>query len=279
VHWGLYTDASLNRKAGVLPRISDFTPLSAAGTNSFVSVFQVVDLAHGYSWTDGNPEAVVDDTRTGVWAYGIPTIGTGFELTVPADTTERTLQLYVGVYAGRGDLEATLSDGSAPDYRNTTLSSMMGSMNRVYTLSYAAGSTGQTLQIRWRLEQGFRPDANVTLQAAALSIPGGNNPPSVLLTDPVNNSNFPLGSTIDVAATANDFDGSVMRVEFFADGNKIGEDDQPAWASWHLHRRACTASLPKPQTVTARPRPRSRLRSLSWHGRDADRRGGESPRS
>src|SRR5262245_15428262 len=76
VHWGLFTEASLSRKAGVLPQISDFTALAGESTNAFVFVYQVTDLAHGYSWTDGTPDPVVDDTHTGVWAYGVPTIGT-----------------------------------------------------------------------------------------------------------------------------------------------------------------------------------------------------------
>ncbi len=233
VHWGLYTETSLNRKAGVLPRISDFTEIAAAGTNSFLFVFQVTDLAHGYSWTDGIPEPLVNDTHTGVWAYGIPAFGTGFEFTVPADTTMRTLKVYVGLFAARGEIEATLSDGSAPAYMNNTLSSMFGSVNRVYTFNYAAASAGQTLRIRWTLLSGFRPDANVTLHAAALSIPGGNNPPSVLLTNPVNNANFSVGSAITLNATAFDFDGNVNKVEFFANGEPIGQDTtSPYAASW-----------------------------------------------
>ena len=233
IHWGLYTETSLNRKAGVLPRISDFTELAAEGSNAFLFVFQVTDLAHGYSWSDGTPEPVVNDTHTGVWAYGIPTFGTGFEFTVPADTTTRTLKVYLGVFTGRGEIEATLSDGSASLYQNNTLSSIMGSVNREYTFTYAAASASQTLRIRWRLQMGFRPDANVTLHAAALSVLGGNNPPSVLLTNPVNNANFPVGIPITLNATASDFDGTVNKVEFFADGDSIGQDaNSPYSATW-----------------------------------------------
>jgi hypothetical protein len=233
VHWGLYTETSLNRKAGVVPRISDFTELSGMGTNSFLFVFQVTDLAHSYSWTDGNPEPVVNDTHTGVWVYSVPTFGSGFEFTVPADTSTRTLKVFLGVFAGRGKIEASLSDGSAPAYVNDTLSSIMGSVNREYTFTYAAASSGQSLHIRWTLQMGFRPDANVTLHAAALSMAGGNNPPSVLLTNPVQNANFPAGSAITLNATANDFDGTVSKVEFFANGDKIGQDAaSPFSSSW-----------------------------------------------
>jgi hypothetical protein len=237
IHWGYFTETSLNRKAGVLPRISDFTELGAAGTNSFVFVFQVTDLAHGYSWTDGTPEPVVNDTHTGVWAYGLPAFGTGFEFTVPADTTMRTLKVYLGLYRARGDFEATLSDGSAPAYMNSTLSSSSGSSNRVYTVAYAAASPGKTLRVRWTFQSaaGVPPamDANVTLHAAALSVAGGNNPPSVVLTSPDNNANYSVGGNVMLSANATDFDGTVSKVEFFADGVLIGQDtSNPYSASW-----------------------------------------------
>ena len=233
VHWGLYTETSVNQKFGVQSEMGQLTPLAAPGSNSFVFVYQVTDLAHSYSWTDGKPERRVDETHTGVWTYGFPEIGTGFEFTVPADTTTRTLRVYLGLYAAHGQMEATLSDNSAPAYLNATLSSLTDSTNRLYTFNYAAGSPSQTLRIRWTLLQGFSPVANVTLHAAALSISGGNNPPIVMLTRPANNSNVPAGAAISLDATADDCDGSVSNVEFLVDGSLIGQDStNPYDASW-----------------------------------------------
>ena len=48
-------------------------------------------------------------------------VGNGFEITVPADTTTKTLKLYVGVWFTQDKLKATLSDASAPAYVDTTL--------------------------------------------------------------------------------------------------------------------------------------------------------------
>jgi hypothetical protein len=148
VHWGLYTEASVNQKFGAQSQIGNLTPLEAPGSNSFLAVYRVTDLAHAYSWTDGKPERRVDETHTGVWAYGFPAIGTGFEFNVPADPTMRTLKVYLGLFAARGQMEATLIDGSAPPYVNATLLSHSDSSNRVYTFNYAAGSPGQFLRIR-----------------------------------------------------------------------------------------------------------------------------------
>jgi hypothetical protein len=259
VHWGLYTETSVNRKFGVQSVIGDLMPLAAPGTNSFLVVYQVTDLAHSYSWIDGKPERRVDETHTGVWAYGFPAIGTGFEFSVPADTTTRTLRVYLGLYAARGQMEATLSDNSSPAYLNATLSSLTDSTNRLYTFNYAAGTPGQTLRIRWTLLQGFSPVANVTLHAAALSIIGGNNPPSVMLTHPANDSNFPAGAPISINAAAEDCDGSVSNVEFFVDSYPIIQDDtNPYDASWTpptLGRYRFTAKATDNNAATGPSRP------------------------
>ncbi|MFZ3081480.1 Ig-like domain-containing protein [Rhodoferax ferrireducens] len=51
----------------------------------------------------------------------------------------------------------------------------------------------------------------------------GNLPPSVSITAPANGASFTEGAGIVMSATATDVDGSVAKVEFFADSNKIGE--------------------------------------------------------
>src|SRR5262245_40647768 len=93
VHWGLHTESSLDRKAAVAPLISDFTVLSSSDGYAFV--YQFADNYNGYSWSDGTPTASVTNTTTGVWAYGVPPKDSGFQIAAPADTTLRTLKVYV----------------------------------------------------------------------------------------------------------------------------------------------------------------------------------------
>src|SRR6266853_2787089 len=136
VHWGLYTETSLDRKAGVTPLINDFMVLYA--TNSYAYVYEFADNYNGYSWSDGAPTSSVTNTTTGVWAYGVPTLGTGFQFTAPADTTLRTLKVYVGTFSAKGKFEAFLSDNSASAYSNTMLANLMGNgPSGVYSISYA----------------------------------------------------------------------------------------------------------------------------------------------
>ena len=113
------------------------------------------------TWNDGTPTLCASS------AGGVSVTGTsnGFLTTVPADTAIRTLELYVGGSISRGMLTAHLSDGSAPDFVDTGLSST-GQYDGVYTLNYHAASDGEQLTVLWTL---FSGGGNVTLQAAALS--------------------------------------------------------------------------------------------------------------
>ena len=74
----------------------------------------------------------------------------------------------MGLWAATGKFEASLSDGSAPAYLDTSLSSTSSMLNRVYTVTYGAASPGQTLTVRWTIGQSFNTYGNVTLQAAAV---------------------------------------------------------------------------------------------------------------
>ena len=115
-----------------------------------------------------------------VYVYGQ---GNGFEITVPADTTPRTLKLYVDVWRVRGRVEAELSDGSISPYVDNSLSTVYpaGAINGVYSITYSAASAGQSLKVRWLLETSTYPVGNVALEAATLTIntPPVNQPPTV----------------------------------------------------------------------------------------------------
>jgi len=239
VHWGLYTETSLERKASVVPRIGNFElTWNQNNSNAWAFVYQFWDHYNGFSWSDGTPTPSVDHTTTGVWAYGIPNLGSGFTLQIPADTTLRTLKVYVGVYAGRGLFTASLSDGSALAYQNSSLSNVGNGEGAVYTIQFAADEPGQTLDLTWTLMLLMSPEANVTLQAAALSLPGGNNPPTVSLTAPAHNAQVSQGQVVQLEASAMDSDGSVSRVEFFKDDTLLGTDDEAPfvleWAATEL---------------------------------------------
>lgn len=51
-----------------------------------------------------------------------------------------------------------------------------------------------------------------------------NAAPTVTLTSPANGQKYEVGDTINYTASATDSDGYIIRVEFYANGSKIGED-------------------------------------------------------
>ena len=230
IHWGLYTDTSLDRKAGVAPQISDFSLVTPS--NFFGFAYQFSDNWNGYSWSDGTPDASVTDTTTGVYAAGI---NHGFQFSVPAGTSVKTLKVYVGTYGARGKFQASLSDNSVPAYVNTSLTNVANGPSAVYTITFAGRTTGARLNVRWTV--AFMEDplfGNVTLQSAALTATNANNPPFVTLSSPGDNATFNAGGNITLTASATDFDGSIAKIEFYQGTTKLGEDvSSPYSVSWN----------------------------------------------
>ena len=137
-------------------QISNFTKIGAP------SVLTYNNDRRPISWTDGTPSPTGTNDTNGVYIAGI---GNGFQISVPADTKPRALLVYVGGWVSGGRLVAHLSDGSAPDFINTSISSTTGQYDAVYTLTYHAASAGQRLVVQWIQASGA---GNVTLQGAAL---------------------------------------------------------------------------------------------------------------
>ena len=137
-HWGLTSASSFNHKAGVTSQISNFTVVGTGAANRYA------DNAFGFSWTGGTPTASATNSTTGVYISGV---GNGFQITAPADTTQRTLTVFVDSYHAQGKMVAHLSDASSPDYVNTTINSIGLTVQGAFTFVYKAASSGQTLSV------------------------------------------------------------------------------------------------------------------------------------
>ena len=70
--------------------------------------------------------------------------------------------------------------------------------------------------------------------AAKFDLPvSANQPPSVTLTKPEAGTSLKAGKTLQLAASASDADGSVVKVRFLAGGQVIGEDaEAPYELEW-----------------------------------------------
>ena len=211
VHWGLVTENTVNRKAGVAALISNFSIVGIGPQ------FQFFDNFNGYTWTDGTPRAGITNTTTGVYIFGV---GNGFEIQAPATNAFRTLRVHVGSYAGRGKLRAFVTDYSAAVVNDTSVNNLGNGPGGIYTITYRAGSPGQKLIVRYILNNRYAGDGNVTLQAASLL--SDNNPPTVTLLSPTNETVVKVGTNVVLSATALDGDGSISRVEFHRNTTLVG---------------------------------------------------------
>jgi len=211
-HWGLITENSFDHKAGVTPQISNYALL---GTEP---AYPYADNSNSYTWTDGTPTLSALQTITGVYVVGIDN---GFEITAPADTTLKTLKVYVGTYGARGKLRAFLSDFTAPLYTDTNIDNVGNGPGGVYALHYQAASPEQTLTARFTvLDMHDRSYGNVTLQAATLV--SDNLPPIAAITTPANKAVFRAPANITIQANASDPDGSIQKLELFNGPTKLG---------------------------------------------------------
>ena len=157
-HWG---DASLNRKAGVPAQLSTYTMVQGGSASTYNNDLRPI------SWTDGTPTASSSNNANGVYVWSV---GHGFSIQAPADTTTRTLIVHVGGWDSGGTLTAQLSDGSAANFTDVT-TTVSGQYDRNYTLTYSAANAGKTLTVTWVMSSGT---GNVTLNAAALSVSGSS---------------------------------------------------------------------------------------------------------
>ncbi|HSQ67924.1 MAG TPA: hypothetical protein VLM85_32160 [Polyangiaceae bacterium] len=145
-HWGLSNVNSFNHKSGVTPQISNFKRLGNGPT------LRLNCCADRFSWTGGTPTASATNVIGGVYVDTPNANGDGFELTMPADTTTKTLKLYTGFWCARAKLQATLSDGSAPVYVDTSADVTDAWDTSVYTIDFRAAANGQTLTVDYLID-------------------------------------------------------------------------------------------------------------------------------
>jgi hypothetical protein len=117
-----------------------------------------------FNWGDGTPTDNATNIQSEIILAGQ---GHGFQIAAPADTRERILSVYVGVRRAQGKIQAQLSDGSAPDYFDATLSSAENAAAGVYKFTYKAGSAGQRLVVTFT-QLSSNPQGNIALAAATL---------------------------------------------------------------------------------------------------------------
>ncbi len=145
-----------------------------------------------FSYSNGTPNASASASKSGIQVTGL---GHGFQFSVAADTTPRTLQVYVGAYFAQGTLTASLSDSYMLPYSNSSLNATSGGLNGLYTLVYKASSPNQVLTVNWSMSVD-NGGGNVSIQAATVVLSG-----SPVAGGTMGSYATQAGATIDLTAT------------------------------------------------------------------------------
>ena len=213
VAWGATGSISATRKSGA-NLISDFSALNGASVSA--DLFSFVQ----FSWTGGVPIAseTADTPEVRVGGAGSP----GFQITVPADTTVKTLNIFAGVN-GTAELDASISDGSSAAITDTSVSSL-GEADKTYSIDFRAASPGQTLTIQLKSTD---PNGYLELQAATLQ----PHLPEVSIASPTQGQSFSLGTDIPVGVNATQYDSGISSVEITDNSAQIFNMTTPPYST------------------------------------------------
>lgn len=107
-----------------------------------------------------------------------------------------------------------------------------GKVNQIYYNTPSAGAAkikytkdyGHQGVIIWELTQDV-PYNSASSILKAINDEAGNNigtPPATVITSPADNATFNEGQAVTIIATATDADGTVAKVDFYADNNLVG---------------------------------------------------------
>ncbi len=161
--WGMTSSTDFNHKATGGSRIGNATLINTTTVYGYGN-FYMSRGNDGFTWTDGTPTAAPSGAQySGIYVAGQ---NKGLQTSVPASTTMHTLRLYVGAYLATGTLTAHLSDGSAPDYTDSSLGNTSSSWAGVYTLVFRSATPGATLAVKW--VQNSNSGGDVNWSAASL---------------------------------------------------------------------------------------------------------------
>ncbi len=224
LHFGLVNATDVNGKAATTLLTSSYVGgnpgryLGAPGWSNL-------------SWTGGEPTATGGPSNVNVF-WG-DNIGSGIIITAPADTTTRTLKVYLGGWNSSGNLQVSLSDGSAATYNQTITAG--GLYANVATVTYAAASAGRTLTLSYTQTSA---GGLVGVQGATLS--GGAPSNQAPILGAIGNRtvqagqalNFNISATDDAAVSALVFDIQSSTPSLPAGATLIGNGNGTATFNW-----------------------------------------------
>jgi hypothetical protein len=181
--------------------------------------------AENYSAMYGIQTQTTTDTGGGL-NVGYTEVGDWMDylVTVPA-TGAYTIDFRIASGVTTGKIELRNSAGTAlATVSQTVAGDWQGWSTQSVTANLTAGT--QTLRI-------YYTGAGLNINWFDVKTSSINNPPTVTLTAPANNTSVNVNTAVTVSATATDTDGTISKVDFYAGATLIGTDtSSPYSISW-----------------------------------------------
>jgi len=174
-------------------------------------------------WWTQNEDPATHSGQWDVW-INLGACGSGgntppnTSITSPSNGATFTAGATITINASASDPDGTVS--KVAFYQNGNL--LGEDTSSPYSYSWSGAAAGN-----YNLTAVATDNDNASTTSSAVSITvqsAGNNPPSGSITAPSDGATFTQGSNIAISASASDADGSVSKVEFFQNGNYLGED-------------------------------------------------------
>ncbi len=230
--------------------VTDWIPLgtvnvAAGGTTSSLA-WTGLEAGKDYEWyatANDSVNTVTTATRHfSTTANAAPTVA----ITTPANNGSAALNTTINLTA-----TATDTDGSVARVEFFDGSAKLGT---VTTAPYAFAWTGATAGVH-NLTAVATDDSGLDTVSSIVTFNVNNTPPTVALTEPDPEEVFNAPASVYMTADAADSDGTIAKVEYYANGTKIGEATTAPYAffwnnvytgSYNITAKAIDDGVPPP---------------------------------
>ncbi|MBC7485254.1 MAG: RICIN domain-containing protein [Cytophagaceae bacterium] len=197
-----YNGASLIGSATIFPYAMSWTNV---GVGTYTITAKATDNL-GVVTTSAAISVIVN-------ANQLPTVS----ITSPANNAAFISPASVSITATANDIDGLIT--KVEFYNGTAL---LGSDNN---LPYNYSWTGVTAGTYSLTAKAYDDKTGITTSSiVTIVVSNPNQPPTVFITSPTNSDHFTAPAAVSIAATAEDLDGSIMKVEFYNGTTKLGED-------------------------------------------------------
>jgi len=220
VTWvGFYVDS-------VLSSSTTSSPYSTSLSNLSTGVHKLTAIV----WDNAGSWTTSADLTVTVGSSAVVVTQPAVVITSPTNGASYPTGATIPVSATASDSDGTIT--WVGFYVDSVLQSYVTSSPYSTSLSNVATGIHTLTAIAWDNASHWTTSAPITVTVGSSGSPS-NQPPAVSLTAPAAGATFTAPASITLSATASDVDGTIARVDFYANGTLLGTDTSSPYSfSW-----------------------------------------------